>query len=148
MKKTVKALATFFYIGHTPFMPGTMGSLAGLCIAWFLNGFLLQEFVFLSFVGFLICKPAVEVYETKDPQRFVLDEVCGMMLSVLWVGLNPALYLIGFVLFRLFDSVKPWPISLIQKSDRAPAIMWDVLAAGLLVNGILQILNRYSPLSS
>ena len=72
MKKTVKALATFFYIGHTPFMPGTMGSLSGPCIAWFLNGFLLQEFLFLSFIGFLICKPAVEVYRRKNPQCFFL----------------------------------------------------------------------------
>ncbi len=145
-KRLVKPLATFFYIGNTPLAPGTLGSLAGLFIAWFLNGFLIQEFMILSFIGFLISRPAVEVYGTKDPRCFVLDEVCGMILSVLWVPLNPIMYLLGFTLFRIFDSVKPWPISLIQKSEAPTAIMWDDLAAGFFVNLLLQILNLYAPL--
>ena len=123
-----------------------MGSLAGLAIAWYLNKPLLTEFIFLSFIGFLICEPAVRVYGRKDPQVFVLDEVCGMILSVLWIPLNPALYLIGFILFRIFDSVKPWPISVIQRSASAYAIMWDDLAAGLAVNICLQCLNLYAPI--
>ncbi len=142
MKAPVKMLASALYLGYTPLIPGTMGSLAGLFIAWFSNAHLWLEFTILSITGFLVCKPAVQSAGTQDPQHFVLDEVCGMMLSVLWLPLNALLYLSGFALFRALDSLKPWPISRIQRSDSAYAIMWDDLAAGLLTNLILHILNR------
>lgn len=144
-KKLVEISASFFYLGNAPFVPGTLGSLAGLWIAWFLNGSLTAVFFALTFVGFLVCRPAVRVYGTSDPRPFVLDEVCGMMFSVLWAPLNAVTFLMGFVLFRLLDSVKPWPISWIQRSSSAYAIMWDDLAAGLLTNLILQALNLYAP---
>lgn len=140
MNILVKALASFFYVGCLPLAPGTFGSLAGLLIAWYFYGALPYLVVLFSVIGFVICKPAVAVFSAKDPSSFVLDEVCGMMLSVLWLPRVWFVLLLGLLLFRLFDTWKPWPIRLIQQNPNPLSILWDDLAAGALVNVVLQAL--------
>ncbi len=137
MNSWVKALASFFYIGFLPKAPGTWGSLCGLLLAWFFNPQLGGLLIVLSLSGFLIAAPARSVWNNPDPKEFVLDEVVGMMLSVLWLPKKIAIFAAGFLLFRVFDIVKPWPISQIQKSKHPSSILWDDLAAGLLANLIL-----------
>ncbi len=142
MKILVKIIASFLYVGYLPIAPGTFGSLAGLLIAWFFTEWNLYFFIFLSSLGFLVCKVSTKIFDSKDPSYFVMDEVCGMMLSLLWIPRIPVLFAAGFVLFRLADTLKPWPISLIQKSQRPSSIMEDDLAAGLFVNLLLQIVIK------
>ncbi len=139
MNAWIKTVATFFFIGTLPVAPGTWGTAAGLLIAWGLTPALPVLLVVFCLAGFLVCRPAQSVLGSSDPSRFVMDEVCGMMMSVLWLPKDAVLYLAAFVLFRVFDVVKPWPISLIQKSKNPLSIMWDDLAAGVLVNIILQL---------
>ena len=141
-KGGVKAAASFFYIGYLPIMPGTYASLAGLLLAWFLRGTLLYWTLGFFAVGLFISKPAQELFQNKDPQRFVLDEVCGMMLSVLWLPANLWIFLAGFLLFRLLDGLKPWPIYLLERSRSFWNIMADDVAAGLITNFILQAFIR------
>ena len=138
----VKPLASFFYVGYLPWMPGTWGSLAILPIVWFFNENLVWVVATFSFVGFLICKPAEEVFNSKDPDRFVLDEAAGMALAVLWLPKNLILYAAGFVLFRILDIWKPGPLGWIQKTKSPSSIMWDDLLAGAVVNLFLQLAAR------
>ncbi len=140
MSNWVKTLASFFYVGYLPWAPGSFGSLAGLLIGWYFYGALPYLTVAFCLLGFVICKPATAVFLSPDPSAFVLDEVSGMMLSVLWLPKTPFVFLAGFILFRLLDILKPWPISRIQKSPNPSSIMWDDLAAGALANAILQLL--------
>src|SRR3989338_4383444 len=130
MNNWVKALASFFYVGYLPWAPGSFGSLAGLLIAWYFYGALPYLTIAFCLLGFILCKPATAVFSSKDPAPFVLDEVCGMMLGVLWLPKTPVVFLAGFILFRLFDILKPWPISRIQKNPNPSSIMLDDLAAG------------------
>ncbi len=139
MNNWVRTLASFFYVGYLPWAPGTFGSLAGLLIGWVFYGALPYLTIAFCVLGFVICKPATAVFLSHDPSAFVLDEVSGMMLSLLWLPKTPAVFLAGFILFRLLDILKPWPISRIQKSPNPLSIMWDDLAAGALVNVILQL---------
>ena len=142
MKRAVGLIASFFYVGYAPWIPGTFGSLAGAVLAWQLNPTLPYLLFFFSILGFCVSAPAEQFFESKDPKQFVMDEVCGMMLSVLWLPHDWRLFAAGFVLFRFFDVLKPWPISRIQSSRSPLSIMWDDLAAGAAVNVILQIATR------
>ena len=144
LKDGVKVLATFFYVGYLPIAPGTWASLVGLSIAWFFNESLFWLAVIFSLIGFVICKRAEEVFNAKDPGCFVLDEVVGMMVSVLWLPKNLLLYVAGFILFRVLDVWKPGPIGWIQNTKTPHSIMWDDLAAGAVVNVVLQVVSGVS----
>lgn len=142
----VKMVATFLGTGYFPWGPGTMGSFAGILVAWFSGP--LTSAVLLIFIGlgFWACKPAVEVFQSSDPSRFVMDEACGVMIAVFLIPRTYVLYLAGFILFRFFDILKPWPISLIQKSKDPSSIMWDDLLAGIFANTLIRgyLLYAYS----
>lgn len=143
-QRIIKVCASFFYIGYLPVGPGTFGSLAGLALAWFFHDQLLAMFVVLTLLGIFIAGDSVKVFGKHDSSRFVLDEVSGMMLTVLWLPLDPIVYINGFVLFRILDTFKPWPIILLQRSKNASSIMTDDLAAGLGAHLILRILLYFS----
>ena len=135
---TVKLVASFLFIGYAPVAPGTWGSIAGLLIAYFIPSHLPLWTLLLSLLGLAICGPSRKAFKTDDPSAFVLDEVCGMMLSVVWLPKELIVYAAAFLLFRIGDIWKPWPVSLIQKHPHATSIMGDDLAVGLVVNLILQ----------
>ncbi len=138
MNRLVQVCATFFGVGYLCWMPGTFASALGALIVWFLPApssiFLLAFFLF---VGFWIAPASQVVLKSKDPSAFVLDEVCGMMLSLLFVEKTVVFFAAGFVLFRFFDAAKPWPIALLQKNTKPSYILWDDLAAGAISRVIL-----------
>ena len=98
-----------------------------------------MAFAIGSVIGLTISKPAAFLFKQSDPKEFVLDEVAGMMLSLLWLPRKIWVYIAAFVLFRVLDIFKPWPISLIQKSKHPSSIMSDDLAAGAFTNLILRL---------
>ena len=137
MKKLCRVLGSFFYLGELP-AGGTWGSAAGWMIAWIfpVKGFLLL--LLFCAVGYALTLAAEESFASKDPGAFVWDEVCGMMLSVLWLPKNLTVYAAAFVLFRVFDIWKPWPISTLQKMKHPFSIMHDDFAAGFFTNLVLR----------
>ena len=141
-KAWTTAVATFFGMGFIPLVPATWASAAAAALAWVLPGPLEAWVLALSAAGFSVCRESQKVFLSADPKQFVMDEVCGMMLSVLWLPKNFYVYLCAFILFRVLDSCKPWPISRIQDSPRTASIMWDDLAAGFFTNLLLQAALR------
>ena len=133
-EQAVRMIATFFGAGYSPWAPGTMGSLAGILISWFAGDLFWPLLALLIFLGFAVSKPAVSVFASGDPSAFVMDEVVGMMISVSFLPKTIFFYGGAFILFRLFDITKPWPISLIQKSKHPWAIMGDDILAGVFAN--------------
>ena len=79
----------------------------------------------------------------KDPGAIVVDEVAGMTLSVLTLPLTPAIAIIGFVLFRVFDVVKPFPANVAQRLPGGVGVMLDDLIAGLYALALL-LLARHA----
>jgi phosphatidylglycerophosphatase A len=130
-------IATFGGVGLSPKAPGTMGSLAALPFAWFILAYggviaLLTAIVLVFAVG---CWAAA-VYEResgdKDPGSVVIDEVAGQWLALLAAPLEPAAFAIGFLLFRLFDIIKPWPVRVFdQRMGGGLGIMVDDIIAAL-----------------
>ncbi len=139
MRYLTGAIATSFGIGFIPVVPATWASAAAVAIAWLLGGVSLYWVIGLSLAGLWACKASRSIFGSADPKQFVMDETCGMLLSLMWLPLDLKYYCAAFVLFRVLDIVKPWPISKIQQSKHATSIMWDDLAAGIATNLILQV---------
>lgn len=110
-------LATWFGVGLSPKAPGTVGSIAALpyaaLIHYFLGGPMLTlAAAALFFVGIKISDLYMERFSrADDPSEVVIDEVAGMFLALSFIGFSLQGYVFGFIVFRLFDIFKPWPIS-------------------------------------
>lgn len=145
MKKRIKMVTSFFYLGHSPFMPGTMGSLGGLAIYFLVrNNDILYAFaiLFLFFLGVLFAGEAEKIYKHKDAQMIVIDEACGMLLALFFVPFSLLSVLLGFFLFRIFDILKPPPARRLEKLTGSLGIMFDDIVAAIYTNLILQIVFR------
>jgi phosphatidylglycerophosphatase A len=136
-----KAIATFFGVGYIPFVPATWASAAAAVLGWFMGPWIFLGVAVSSIAGLLACAPARRVLGHADPPSFVMDEVAGMLLTLLWVPRTVPYYLAAFLLFRLFDAWKPWLIRRIQDSPRATSIMWDDLAAGVTAGVVLTLIG-------
>lgn len=138
MKMMIKFLATGFYSGMFPFFPGTIGSIIALLLAWFLK-FNLLQILLLILLGVYLCTRGEEIFNEQDCAHIVYDEFCGMFLAT-W-SLNSLLqFLLAFVLFRIFDILKPNPINKLQELPRGWGVMADDLAAALITRLLLAVL--------
>lgn len=130
-------LALGFGSGLAPKAPGTFGTIAAiplvllLSVYCTLNLYIALTIIF-SVVGIWICGVTATDMQVHDDSSIVWDEVVGMMITLIAVPLSWQNVLLGFVLFRLFDIVKPWPISYLDKHVHGGfGIMVDDILAGL-----------------
>ena len=77
--------------------------------------------------------------QKKDPSCVVIDEVCGMLLSLIFLPYNIKLVIIAFLIFRILDTLKPFPVGRLERMKGGPGIMLDDIAAGIYTNIILQV---------
>ena len=144
MKHPVLILATGFGSGLLPKAPGTYGTLAAIPLYILISGFDLATywitFMSLFLIGILICKKAAEVLDVHDHPSIVWDEIVGYLITMYSLPQNWTLVIAGFILFRFFDIVKPWPIRTVDKTVKGGlGIMLDDVIAGAAANIVLQI---------
>lgn len=141
----VRLLSTFLYTGYLPFIPGTFGSLAGIFLLIIIRGSVFSQ-LFLTMlvivIGFLVSGRAEKEAGKKDPSSVVIDEVSGMLLSLLFIPYNIKILAVAFVLFRILDTLKPFPSGRLEAYKGSLGIMADDLIAGLYTNLILQVVLR------
>ena len=130
-------LVTWGGSGLLPKMPGTWGSLAALPVAapihWAAGGLALAlAAVIVAGLGFWALRHYLAGTERDDPQEVVIDEVAGQWLTLAPLALSPEAYLVGFLVFRAIDTVKPWPIRHLEALPGALGVMADDLAAGVV----------------
>ena len=141
-KSLIKVISTFFYTGYFPLIPGTAGSIAGLGIYFLIKN---NVFVYcltlagLLILGFWASGRQEQLMQKKDPSCVVIDEVCGMLLSLIFLPYNIKLVIIAFLIFRILDTLKPFPVGRLERMKGGPGIMLDDIAAGLYTNIILQV---------
>jgi len=145
--RLVSIVTTFFYVGYLPFIPGTFGSLAGIGVYYLINGSIAAYISVVSLLvvlGLASAGQAEKVFNVKDPKYVVIDEVVGMLLSLLFLPLQHDLKVVimGFFVFRLMDTLKPYPIGLIERLHGGKGIMGDDILAGIYTNIILQAVLR------
>jgi phosphatidylglycerophosphatase A len=151
-------IATGFGSGFIPVSPGTVGSLVGLGIAYCLISILSLDVVVLqnsmiavslvlAALGIWSSNRAEDIFEQKDPGQIVVDEVCGQVITFVFV----APYLVrlgpqwrwwmigGFALFRLFDIFKPFPLAHLERLSGGLGVMMDDIVAGIYAAVILSI---------
>jgi phosphatidylglycerophosphatase A len=146
-KFLTKTISTFFYSGYFPLIPGTAGSLAGLALYFLLKDDPLAYIFVLSvllILGFLVSGQAEKVFGRKDPPCVVIDEVCGMLLSLLFLPYDIKLVIIAFLIFRILDTLKPYPIGSFEKLKGGFGVMSDDIIAGLYANLILQVVVSFA----
>jgi phosphatidylglycerophosphatase A len=148
MKNTlIKLYCTWFGAGLSPKAPGTMGSIAALPFAWGIAYYygslaLLAAALAVFVIGVPLSTILAKELQTDDPQCIVVDEVAGQWLALAAAPLTWQAYLLGFMLFRLFDITKPFPVSWAdQKLQGGWGIMLDDIFAGvyawILLQGVL-----------
>ncbi len=142
-------ITTFFYVGRLPFAPGTFGSLAALPFAYLLHRYLgfsglALATVFVFFIGWWATSVETRGKDNHDPSEIVIDEVVGQWIALwpfsfgLWnAGIDPVIFpypgwIAGFLLFRLFDIKKPWPVSWADNKETAMGVMLDDVLAGIM----------------
>ncbi len=138
-------LASGAYTGFSPLASGTVGTLVGVAIYFFLprhNPALYLLIILLSFLaGCWISHKAELIFEQKDSGRIVIDEIVGFFLVMFAIPAKWEWLLGGFLLFRFFDIVKPTPAHQCENLPGGLGVMADDLVAGLYTNLILQLIH-------
>jgi phosphatidylglycerophosphatase A len=149
MKFMVKLFSSGFFIGYFPRGSGTVASIMA-CIIWLLlsgKGYYPMVTLFFTVAGFAISGYASRVvFREYDSSRIVIDEIAGMLVTYTTfpfsLSLEGFLYLgVGFLFFRFFDIVKPFPVSLMERVQGGAGIMLDDLLSAVIANGLLQLMR-------
>lgn len=142
--KLILLIASGLGLGYAPLIPGTFGTLLGVLIYYFLGQRQWWLVILITILIFLIAvwssHQAEKIMFTRDPQVVTIDEVAGYLVTMLSFPNNWKWLLAGFVLFRVFDIIKPWPASYFDNvSRRGFAVVMDDIVAGIYANICLQI---------
>ncbi len=148
MRRLAVLIATAGGAGYAPIAPGTAGSAVGVVVYLLARGHgALAEVALLlavTLVGIWAAHQAVSHFNHKDPGHVVIDEVAGQLLTLLLTGAALPGAIVGFLVFRALDIIKPWPANRLEALPGGLGVMADDLMAGvygcLVMHGLLRIL--------
>lgn len=144
MSRLAVLVSTFGYVGFFPVAPGTAGSFAALALYAVLRwvgepGFEAVAIVAVFAVGVWASTRAETLLGTEDPGPVVIDEVLGMLMTLGGMPLSLTGVAVGFVLFRVFDVVKPFPARRLERAPGGWGIMLDDAMAGIYGHLVLRL---------
>lgn len=150
MTRLAVFLATVAYCGYFPIAPGTAGSAAGLVvysIVWWTHSRLVETALIavVFAVGTWAATHAERYFGAIDPGPVVIDEVLGMLITLALIPAGWVAAVTGFVLFRIFDVIKPWPANKLEHFHGGFGIMADDAMAGVYSNLVLRLLMSLWP---
>ena len=131
-------------MGRSPWIPGTIGTLGGLPVVWGLYhlgevGYLLGALAFI-FIAIVVSELFEQKYEVHDSREIVIDEVSGYVVAMALLPLTWPYLLSAFVIFRLLDGLKPFPIGwLDRRIGGGLGVVTDDIFAGMVTNLVLQV---------
>jgi phosphatidylglycerophosphatase A len=147
MNKTLDKIALFIaqgaYSGRAPIAPGTAGTVVGILLYLLIKD--------LGAFGYgAVCAAVIAIgtwaagcvdrmYGTKDNSTIVIDEIAGYLIALFFIPFSWGNVAAGFLIFRAFDIVKPWPLRRFERIPGGPGVMLDDLGAGVYTNAVLQI---------
>jgi len=146
--KIVIFLATGTYLGNSRFAPGTLGTFWGIPLAYAISragltagAVILAVTIILSVI---LSSRASVIIGRKDPGSVVADEIAGYCVAIFAAPFTPVSVILAFILFRIFDILKPFPISYLDKNVGGGfGIVLDDMAAGLMAAIVLNIILRF-----
>jgi phosphatidylglycerophosphatase A len=138
-----KFLATGFYSGYSPFISGTVGTAVAVVIylglhylSWLPYAIMLGG---LTAIAIWSANIAEIEFAEKDSGKIVIDEILGYLISMFLIPFRVKYIVIGFILFRIFDIIKPYPIRSLQNLSGGLGIVADDFVAGIYTNLLLQL---------
>ena len=144
MTRLAVFVATVAYCGYFPFAPGTVGSAAGLIVyalVWWSQSRLLEIGLIagLFAAGVWAATAAERYFGGIDPGPVVIDEVVGMLITLAFIPVNATAAITGFVLFRIFDVIKPYPAGRFEQLHGGLGVMADDAMAAVYANISLRL---------
>jgi len=142
----VKAASSVFFIGYLPLVPGTFGSIFGVGLFYLLKG--TTSVTYFSFIfgiivlGLITSGRTERLLNKKDPGYIVIDEVAGMLIALSFMPLDFKIIFLAFLIFRILDTLKPYPAARLQNKRGAVGVMGDDLIAGIYTNIVLQAILK------
>jgi len=135
-----KAITTVMGLGFAPFAPGTFGAGGAVLFYWLLATYAPSSISLWPLLGYILFFSVIGIYSTNkvislwgdDPSKVVMDEFVGFLITMLFVNPSFKTILLGFVLFRFFDILKPLGIRTIDKKVKGGlGVMLDDVLAGI-----------------
>ena len=150
MTRLAVFLATFGYCGYFPFAPGTIGSAAGLVVyllVWWAQTPLVEAglILVLFLAGVWAGTTAERYFGGIDPGPIVLDEVVGMLITLAFIPVGLSGAVAGFLLFRIFDIIKPFPAARLERLHGGLGVMADDAMAAVYANLTLRLVIWITP---
>ena len=144
MTRVAVFIATVGYCGYFPVAPGTVGSAAGLVaylLVWWSGSALVEAglIALLFAAGVWAGTTAERYFGGIDPGPIVIDEVVGMLITLAFIPVGWSGALAGFVLFRIFDVVKPYPARALERLHGGLGVMADDAMAAIYANVSLRV---------
>ncbi len=142
-------IATLGGLGRFLIAPGTLASLLATIIGYIIllktsKIILLFLIIVIFCIGILAAKKHYKRYKKHDSNEIVIDEVVGQWVTIIFINENLLHLLLAFVLFRFFDIIKPWPISLADKNIKSSfGVMFDDILAGVFAGILISFLIYY-----
>ncbi len=146
-KRVITFFGSFFYTGFFPFAPATFATLIWAVCYLFIPpaGWIIHLIALLIMLPISIyISDVMEGYFGNDASVIVIDEFVGMQVTFFAIAPSPLTVLVGFLLFRIFDIAKPFPIGRSQKIRGGYGVVIDDVIAGLYSYIILNIIMKYS----
>src|SRR5947208_7827891 len=137
------AIATVFGVGYAPIAPGTFGSAAGLLVWWLLPASPVVQAIAIVAIfaaGSWAGSVAERHFGRSDPGQVVVDEVMGMLITLFLNPVGWAGALVGFLLFRVADIVKPFPANRLERLPGGVGVMADDGMAAVYANLALRLI--------
>jgi phosphatidylglycerophosphatase A len=150
MRRLALFISTFGYVGYAPFAPGTFGSAAGLAVFFAVRSTqsvaveIAAIAVFFA-IGIWAGTVAEHHFGGVDPGPIVLDEVVGMLITLFLLPVNATGAVVGFVVFRILDVLKPFPSARFEKLPGGLGVMADDGMAALYGNLVMRGLMAIAP---
>jgi len=143
-------LATAGYAGYAPIAPGTVGTAVGLIVyafvAWTKSPIIEAAMIVAVFaVGVWAATVAEQYFGGIDPGPVVIDEVVGMLITVAFIPVGWKGALLGFVLFRIFDVVKPFPARRFEALHGGLGVMADDAMAAIYAHLVMRLVWAMAP---
>jgi phosphatidylglycerophosphatase A len=146
VKRVIILLATGCYVGYSPLIPGTTGTLAAIPLYLLISRlsplYYLAILLGSSYIASWAADEAEVIFQAKDCRHIVIDEMVGFMVAMFMVPPTLRNILLGFFLFRAFDIIKPFPIRVLEERVRGGyGVVLDDIVAGVYANLIIHVLR-------
>jgi phosphatidylglycerophosphatase A len=139
-----------FGSGLAPFAPGTFGTVAAIPVYLLLSlggqTVYLAGLILVLVGGISICDSTAKTLNSHDHPAIVWDEIAGFLVTMTVVSVSTVNVIVGFILFRFFDIIKPWPIKWVDRRIHGGlGIMLDDILAGAIAGILLFLINLWNP---